>query len=160
MELDPDLAEAHAAVGAVNTDEWQWERAEQAFRRAMDLNPESQDACNCYADLLSILGRHAEAVALMQQSAKRNPLLPASFALLGLRLYEARRYAEAEVAFRRALDMDEKNPFANGFLGAVYMATGRADAAVRLYDRSPLRGTSYMRWRWQAPGAGTRPWRC
>ena len=71
LELDPDLAEAHAAVGAVSTDEWQWERAEQAFRRAMDLNPESQDACNCYAALLSILGRHAEAVALVQQSAKR-----------------------------------------------------------------------------------------
>ena len=32
---------------------------------------------------------------------------------------------------------------ASGFLGAVYMATGRADAAVRLYDRPPLRGTSY-----------------
>ncbi len=128
---------------AVSTDEWQWERAEQEFRRAMDLNPENQDACNCYADLLAILGRHAEAVELMQQSAKRNPLLPASFALLGLRLYEARRYAEAEVALRRALDMEERNIVASAFLGAVYMATGRDDAAVRLYDRPPLRGTSY-----------------
>jgi serine/threonine-protein kinase len=143
LELDPNLADAHAAVGRVSTDEWQWERAEQAFRRAMDLNPENEYACNCYAELLAILGRNAEAVELMQQAAKRNPQLPASFALLGLRLYEARRYAEAEVAFRRALDMDEKNAIASGFLGAVYLATGRADAAVRLYERPPLRGTSY-----------------
>jgi serine/threonine-protein kinase len=143
LELDPDLAEAHAAVGRVSTDEWQWERAEQAFRRAMDLNPENQYACSCYAELLSILGRHAEAVALMQQAAKRNPLLPASFALLGQRLYEARRYTEAEAQLRRALDMEEGNLVARGFLGAVYLATGRADDAVRLYDRPPLRGTSY-----------------
>jgi len=39
--------------------------------------------------------------------------------------------------------MEAGDPVASGFLGAVYMATGRADAAVRLYDRPPLRGTSY-----------------
>ena len=59
MELDPNLAEAHAAVGAVSTDDWEWERAEQAFRKAIEINPDSQDTCHCYAALLSILGRHA-----------------------------------------------------------------------------------------------------
>lgn len=144
LELDHDLAHAHAAVGAVSIDDWQWERAEEAFRRAIDLNPESEDTCNCYAGLLSILGRHAEAVALMQRTAKVNPLVSASFANLGERLYEARRYAEAEVALRRALDMEQQNFVAQGFLGAVYQVTGRADAAVRLYERSPLRESAYI----------------
>jgi serine/threonine protein kinase/tetratricopeptide (TPR) repeat protein len=144
LELDPDLAEAHAAVGAVSMDEWQWERAEQAFRRGMDLNPESQDACNCYAALLSILGRHAEAVSLAQQTAKLNPLISASFSDLGERLYEARRYPEAEAAFRRALDMEPQNIVAQAFLGIIYQITGRTDAALRVYESSPLRETSYM----------------
>jgi serine/threonine-protein kinase len=144
LELEPDLADAHAAVGAVSLDDWQWERAEQAFRRAIDLNPNTQDTCDCYAGLLSILGRHAEAVALMQQSAKSNPLVPASFANLGERLYEARRYPEAEAAFRRALEMERQNLVALGLLGALYQATGKADEAVRLYEASPLRETAYM----------------
>jgi serine/threonine-protein kinase len=144
LELDPDLADAHSAVGAVSTDEWQWERAEQSFRRAIDLNPESQVTCDCYAGLLSILGRHAEAVALAQRMATVNPLVSASFASLGERLYEARRYPEAEKEFRRALDMDPQNLVALGLLGAVYQVTGRADAAVRLYEGSDMRGSSYM----------------
>jgi serine/threonine-protein kinase len=144
LELDPDLADAHSAVGAVSTDDWQWERAEQAFRRAIDLNPDSQVTCDCYAGLLSILGRHSEAVALAQRMAKVNPLVSATFAGLGERLYEARRYPEAEAAFRRALDMEPQNLVALGFLGAVYQVTGRADAAVRLYEGSDMRESAHM----------------
>jgi serine/threonine-protein kinase len=100
--------------------------------------------CACYASLLSILGRHDESIALVQRAAKVNPLLSASFANLGMRLYEARHYAEAEVALQRALDMESDNILARAFLGFVYQATGRADAAVRLYDRPPLSDTVAM----------------
>jgi serine/threonine-protein kinase len=144
LELDPDLADAHGAVGAVSMDDWQWERAEQAFRRAVDLNPDSQVTCDCYAALLSILGRHPEAIALAQHKAKVNPLESASFTALGERLYEGRRYTEAEAAFRLALDMEPQNLIALGLLGAVYQVTGRADEAVRLYGGSDMRESPYM----------------
>jgi eukaryotic-like serine/threonine-protein kinase len=145
LELDPDLAEAHAAVGAIGMDDWQWERAEQAFRRAVDLNPQSHEGCGCYAALLTILGRHAEAVALAQQTARVNPLVAASFSDLGERLYEARRYPEAEAALRQALAMEPQNLIALGWLGALYQRTGKADAAVRLYQNSPtMRDSAYM----------------
>jgi TolB-like protein/cytochrome c-type biogenesis protein CcmH/NrfG len=144
LELDPDLADAHSAVGAVSTDEWQWERAEQEFRRAVDLNPDSQVTCDCYAGLLSILGRHPEAIALAQRMAKVNPMVSASFASLGERLYEGRRYPEAEAAFRLALDMEPQNLVALGLLGAVYQVTGRADATVRLYEGSDMRESPHM----------------
>jgi serine/threonine-protein kinase len=144
LEIDPDLADAHGAVGAVSADDWQWERAEQAFRRAIDLNPDSEVTCNCYSGLLSILGRHAEAVALAQRMAKVNPLVSGSFAILGERLFEARRYPEAEAAFRRALDMEPQNLGVQALLGAVYQVTGRADATVRLYAGSPMRESPHM----------------
>ena len=144
LELDPDLADAYGAVGGVNVDEWQWERAEQAFRRAIDLNPDNEVTCNCYSGLLSSLGRHAEAVALAQRIVKVNPLVSASFTNLGERLYEARRFPEAEVQFRRALDMEPQNLVALGLLGAVYQVTGRADEAVRLYEGSDMRSSPYM----------------
>jgi TolB-like protein len=144
QELDPDLADAHGAVGAVSVDEWQWERAEQAFRRAIDLNPDSEVTCNCYSGLLSILGRHGEAVALAQRMAKVNPLVSGSYAILGERLFEGRRYPEAEAALRKALDMEPQNFFAQAFLGALYQVTGRADATVRLYEGSSMRESPLM----------------
>ena len=39
VELDPTLAEAHAAVGIINMDDWEWERAEQAFRKGNGPEP-------------------------------------------------------------------------------------------------------------------------
>ena len=43
LELDPDLAEAHAALGSVLFYfEWDWAGAEAEFRRALALNPGSQ----------------------------------------------------------------------------------------------------------------------
>lgn len=152
VELDPTLADAHAAVGAVSADDWEWGRAEQAFRKAMELNSDSQDTCQCYAALLSILGRHAEAISLLEHSATVNPLLSASFTNLGMRLNEARRYEEAAVALRRALDMEADNFLARAFLAQNYISWGRPLEAIRELDGTPLRDTLIMAMAYAAAG--------
>jgi tetratricopeptide (TPR) repeat protein len=135
-----DLLELQSDVAR----DWEWERAEQAYRKAIEINPDSHEMSYCYAVLLSILGRHAESVALMQHSAKVNPLLSASYANLGGRLYEARRYPEAMVALRRALEMEPENFQAHFYLAHVCLAIGRPEDTVREFDRPPFTGTSIM----------------
>jgi adenylate cyclase len=50
LELDDDLAEAHAALGAEKADfEYDWQGAEREFRRAIELNPNYADAHYRYA---------------------------------------------------------------------------------------------------------------
>src|SRR6202023_2141276 len=39
LEIDPDLAEAHAALAYSNVCEWSWAAAEEGFERAIRLNP-------------------------------------------------------------------------------------------------------------------------
>ena len=39
LEMDPELAEAHAALGYSNLYEWNWDHARASFERAIDLNP-------------------------------------------------------------------------------------------------------------------------
>jgi tetratricopeptide (TPR) repeat protein len=40
LELDPNLAEAHNALGIIRfLLEWKWAEAERSFRRALELNP-------------------------------------------------------------------------------------------------------------------------
>jgi tetratricopeptide (TPR) repeat protein len=152
VELDPMVADAQGAVGAISADDWKWERAEEAFRKAMDLNPDSPEACHWYTALLSILGRHAESVALIKHSAAANPLSSASFANLGLRLYDARRYQEAETAFRRALGMESENFVARVFLAEVYYATSRFEEAINTLDRPAFQGTALLAKAYAAAG--------
>src|SRR5262249_42343282 len=63
VAMDPQLAEAHVALGQVKGKDWAG--AEQEFTRALELDPNSAGAHETYADLLSALERHAEAIREM-----------------------------------------------------------------------------------------------
>ncbi|HEY6345792.1 MAG TPA: hypothetical protein VIY49_30240 [Bryobacteraceae bacterium] len=54
IELDPLLAEAHAAQGMVQARDGQWEQSEKSFRRALELEPKSGRKNNCYRVVVTI----------------------------------------------------------------------------------------------------------
>ena len=75
LELDDELAEAHASLAAVKVDhEWDWRGAEQELRRAIELNPGYATAHQWYAELLSQEGRHNEAIAEIKRPQELDPL--------------------------------------------------------------------------------------
>ena len=63
MELDASLAEPHTslAFASMNYD-WDWSAAEREFQKAIELNPNYANAHHWYADYLSAVGRHQEAI--------------------------------------------------------------------------------------------------
>ena len=65
LELDDDLAEAHAVLGAEKADfEYDWQGAEQEFKRAIELDPNYADAHFRYAwSYLTPLGKSDQAIA-------------------------------------------------------------------------------------------------
>jgi len=104
LQLDDTLAEAHAALGNVEfLHRWDFSAAEREFRRAVQLNPSSLYAQNCYIDFLSAMGRHEEAIARARQSQRLDPLALSTITELAETLYFAGRYDEALVQTRRAL---------------------------------------------------------
>jgi tetratricopeptide (TPR) repeat protein len=96
LELDPNLAEAHASRGSLFAREFRWSEAEQEFRRALAVNPSYATAHQEYAILLGDEGRLDEAVREMALAEEADPvslILLAHFMqlLIGLgRLDEAR----------------------------------------------------------------------
>ncbi len=67
MELDDQLAEAHATLGAVkHFYNWDWLGAEKEFKRAIEINPGNSDAHQFYSYYLSAMGRFDEALAEMK----------------------------------------------------------------------------------------------
>jgi len=75
IALDPDMAAPHVTLGNVRLlFDWDWPAAERAYRRALDINPNSPAAHLGYAIYLSTLGRFDEAIARVQQAYRFDPL--------------------------------------------------------------------------------------
>jgi len=74
LELDPELAEAHAAMGYVLVT---WDTFEQAlfhFRRAVALNPNYADAAMWLSGFLADMGQYEEAFELLRRAIRADPL--------------------------------------------------------------------------------------
>src|SRR4029079_7648610 len=74
VEADPQLAEAHAALGFVRLHyDRDWKDAERELRKAIQLKPRNQVAHRWYAYSLSAMGRHDEAFAEMERARQISP---------------------------------------------------------------------------------------
>ena len=132
IELDPELAEAHASLGFVQLlYDRAWTDAERAFRRAIELNPSYPTAHQFYSDLLKAEGRFDEAEAQVRRALELDPLSLSINTALGHVLYLARRYDEAIRQYRRALDLDPGFALAHLWFGRPYLEKGAYDRAIR-----------------------------
>ena len=96
IQLDPLLAEAHSALGTAFADRGQWEQAEQSFRRAIEIDPNSSAAHDHFSRFYYWpLGRMKEAVGEARAAERNDPLSTWAHAELGTVLLTAGRYDEA-----------------------------------------------------------------
>ena len=75
LQLDPSLAEAHAALGMVACHyDYDWPTAEREYKKAIELNPSYASAHQYYALGLMAHGRFAEAEAQLNIARRLDPL--------------------------------------------------------------------------------------
>jgi serine/threonine protein kinase/tetratricopeptide (TPR) repeat protein len=108
LELDDDLAEAHAALGAEKADfEYDWRGAEQEFKRAIELNPNYAEVHFRYAwTYLTPLGKSEQAIAEMKKALELDPFSRIYNTVFGLTYFYARKYDQAEEQFRKAIELN------------------------------------------------------
>ena len=96
LQLDPLLAEAHAALGMAQARSGQWEQSEKSFRRAIELDPNRSTSYAHFAlYLLWPLGRIEEALQQLRVAEKADPLSPEVRYNLSFVLNAAGRYDES-----------------------------------------------------------------
>ena len=145
LELDGNLAEAHASLATVIADYyWEWSEAEKHFKRAIDLNPNYAVARYWYSQHLSRMGYLDEAVDEARRAQALDPLSSSADAHVGLALYRARRFDDAAAELRKAIEFNPNAIDAHIFLGFVYVQQGKSDEAlsefqtvVQLSERNP-----------------------
>ncbi len=107
IEIDDTLAEAHAVLGfIIFWYDWNWDEANDQFKRALELDPNSADAHIFYANLLSNTGRHAEALTEAKRARELDPLNLRTNALEAQFMIHAGRTDEALARLQKTLELD------------------------------------------------------
>jgi TolB-like protein/Tfp pilus assembly protein PilF len=107
LELDEQLAEAHAALAFIKAAyDWDWPGAETEYRRAIELNPNYETAHQWYAEYLSGMGRHEEAIVEIRRAREINPISLIINSVEAWVLYYAREYDQAIAQGQKVVEMD------------------------------------------------------
>lgn len=132
LVLDPDLAEAHAALGAVKSHyDFDLPGAQEEFLKAIAINPNYAFGHVYYAGAyLTPMGRHAEAIAEVEEAVKLDPLSTAINNYLGRTYMYAGEYQKASQQFQHTIDLDPTFPLAHFFFAENLMASGKFEQAV------------------------------
>jgi TolB-like protein/tetratricopeptide (TPR) repeat protein len=142
LQLDPELAEAHMAMGMyLAMYEWDFEGAERSLKRAIELNPSLTLAYYDLAWVYEALGPDYEAASLAagDKTVELNPLSPYMLGALAWQYTDACRYEEALSLAREAVRLDPDHPIGWIGLGITYAELGRFDEAIDAHKK--LAGT-------------------
>ena len=129
--LEPTLVEAHATRGLVLELQYQWNEAERAFRRTIELDPQYASAYQWLGEFLLSVGREDEAVATIHKAIELDPLSPAAWNAYVIALTVAGQDSAAIAAGRRELEIDPNLPVIHHDIAAAYAKSGRWMEALR-----------------------------
>jgi eukaryotic-like serine/threonine-protein kinase len=146
LQLDPDLAEAHASLAALLwLHDWQWDEAQIEFKRSLELGPTYATANHWYAEYAMSMGKHAEGMARMKKGHELDPLSLIINVATGWAFYFARRYDEGIGQLRRTAEFDPSYPVTYWILGLLLRKTGcyelamtEGETGVKLSGGSPM----------------------
>ena len=130
LALDDNLAEAHTSLAFVlDLYDWDWESAEQEYKRAIALNPGYATAHHWYAWHLIVMGRNSEALAELRKAESLDPLSPIISADLADALCVAHLYDKSVQQSRKTLEM-------HPYFAVAHYELGQAFAQKHMYTEA------------------------
>jgi TolB-like protein/Tfp pilus assembly protein PilF len=138
LRLDPNVAEAHAALGKVLFfSEIDLAGATREYKRAIELKPNDADAHHWFSnDSLAALGQFDEAIAEGKRSVELDPLSIVINADLGETFFYAHRFDESVAQLRKTLEIDPTSFYAHYNLGIALQAKGDLSGAITEYEKA------------------------
>jgi len=139
LELDPTLAEAHAALGFVKlVYDWDWNGAEHHLQRAITLDPHYAVPHQWMGELLMARDQAEVATGAFQQAVELDPLSVPSNLGLGWAYYFARQFPQAQSQFERTLELAPHTPMALYGLGLTLYHLERLAEGMAVFQGADL----------------------
>ncbi len=142
LEINPHLGEAYTSKGSMYDTLKQWEKAEAAYKRAIELSPNYATTYHWYSALVSDFhDRQQESLDLAKKAAELDPLSPIIKQNIANRYVDMGRFEEAEAEFRQLLAANPE--FASGMVTMALRLSSRHlgqldDAIVMIRKSSEL----------------------
>ena len=135
LQIDPNLAEAHASYAATPYYDLNWGESEREYKRAIELNPNV--ASNHYGYALHYLvpmKRFDEAISEIKRALELEPLsIPMGANLAGVYWYAGKNDLALEQA-KKIYALEPNHVTARIWLGHVYCGNGMYAEAISLYE--------------------------
>jgi TolB-like protein/Tfp pilus assembly protein PilF len=138
LAIDPTEAEAHIALAEVRRSrDWNWDGAQEAYRRALAINPSNEGALRLYGVFLAARRQMAQATAMTDRARELDPLCLVTNTSAAWVRYVSGRYDEVIELCRHTIDMEASYPAPHRLLAAATLQRGDVDGSVRYLDSSP-----------------------
>ena len=132
IEINENIAEAYATLGSIAFRyDWNFSEAENYFKKAFEINPNSANALHDYAWFLTSQSRFEEAVEAIEKAQKLEPTSPRINIDVGWIYARARRYDKALAQMKRTLDLEPQNVAAQQCLECAYFNKGMFAESVK-----------------------------
>lgn len=130
LELDATVPEPHHTMAAIYFFyEWNWKKAEEEERQAIELNENMSEAYHVLSYIPFAQNRVDDAVEAQRRATEADPF--ARPWALGYVLMCAGRYAEAEAELRQELEVRPTNTDVRDTLAAVFLAEGKEEESAK-----------------------------
>ena len=141
LRLDPRNSEGHHILGSYFAlHDFDWDRAEHHFARALELNPNSQWAYHCKTIyMLAPMGRSEEAIECQRRALSLDPLSIPILGNLALALECVGDLKGEEGCVERIHKIDPNVPAGQWMLARLRGIQGRADEAIEIAERLSAR---------------------
>lgn len=148
IELDPELADGHVALGLVyGFGQRKQQSARDSFDKAIELSPRLAWAREAYGNTLLFFGQPDEAIVQLEVATRLSPREVLPYVHLGRGYAWSGQYEEALAAIEYAKDLAPDFAFVYQVLGDTYgLLMGRLDEAIRSYSEGMRRDPENIRW--------------
>jgi len=131
VEIDDDLPEAHSSLALVHVYyDQDWIRAEQEFKRALELNPKLISAHQRYGSYLIYMGRFEESLRHYETALEIDPFSLQSNMNLATTYYLRGEYDRAVEHLEKTIELEPNYMPTHFVLGCVYIQQGRLEEAI------------------------------
>jgi tetratricopeptide (TPR) repeat protein len=135
INLDPNLAEAHASLADVFLHfDRDWQAADREYRRSIQCNPDYALGYHWYANLLSARGQHEAAHMSIMHALEINPVSIITLVWAGVTAHLAHHFDEAIRHYQSALELEPNFIWAHMYMAQALEQKGNFKQALGEFE--------------------------
>jgi len=137
LEIDDSLSEAHGALAFLAFFyEWNWDEAENRYKKTLHLNPGDARAHGWFAWFLLAMGRFDDAIKEIKKAQEIDPLLPLYYAFAIAIYGYPGKFSKSIEQFHKAIELEPNFGLAYFHLGSTYFSQKKYDDAINSFQKA------------------------